>query len=90
MPVRECSVSFTDVHGVTHRVVVTAQTVLEAAALGQRTLKDQGMLDDDTAYEFTVEVVTRTIHKVPGVRLHNWLHSQAKDPKTQALKAGLR
>ena len=90
MAVRECEVSFIDEHGITHRVTVNAQTVLEAAALGKCILQEQGTLDNDTAYELTVEIVTRTIHKVPGVRLHNWLHTQGRDPKTQALKARLR
>jgi hypothetical protein len=69
---------------------VSAQTVLEAAALARRTMIEQGTLDDDTAYELTVQIVTRTVHTVPGVRLNNWLKTQAKDPKTQALKARLR
>ena len=42
-----------------------AQTVLEAAAVCKRPLQEQGILDDDTANEVTVEIVTRTVYKVP-------------------------
>lgn len=52
---------------------VNAQTVLEAAALGKRTLQEQGTLDDDTAYELAVEIVTRTV----AVMMRRFVRSNA-------------
>ena len=69
MPVRECTVSFIDGCGLRHSTTVYAGSVLEAAALGLKQLRETGMLDDDAALELTVELVTRTAHQVPMKRL---------------------
>lgn len=90
MAVRDCKVSFCDVQGVQHCTRVLAETVLEAAALGLNVFREQGVLNDDSVYDLRVEVVTATVHKVPGLKLRAWLDSNSPDPKTAALKARLR
>ena len=90
MPTRRCQVSFTDGRGVSHSTEVLAGSVLEAAADALRQFRGQEMLDDDGVFELCVEVVTRTVHKVPLAKLRAWLDSNSPDPKTQALKARLR
>ena len=65
MPVRECTVSFLDGRGLRHSSTVYAGSVLEAAALGLKQLRETGMLDDGAALELTVELVTRSAHQVP-------------------------
>ena len=80
-PVRDCTVSFMDGRGLRHATTVYAGSVLEAAALGLRQLRDTGMLDDDAALELTVELVTRTAHQVPMNKLRMWLNSAGKDPR---------
>jgi hypothetical protein len=69
---------------------VHASTVLEAAALGVKALRDQERLDDDGVFDIRVEAVTTTVHEVSYARLQAWLNSNAPDPKTQAMKARLK
>jgi hypothetical protein len=88
--VRECTVSFLDGRGLRHSTTVYAGSVLEAAALGLKMLRETGMLDDDAAVELTVETVTRTAHQVPMNKLRTWLDSTGKDPREAAAKARLR
>jgi hypothetical protein len=90
VPVRECTVSFVDGRGLRHSTAVYAGSVLEAAALGLKQLRETGMLDDDAALELTVELVTRSAHQVPMNKLRTWLDSAGKDPREAAMKARLR
>ena len=90
MAVRSCEVSFSDIRGVLHRTQVHAESVLEAAALGLRVFREQGVINDDGVFDLRVELVTRSTHIVPLAKLHAWLESNAADPKTQSLKARLR
>ncbi len=87
--VRKCSVSFKDGRGVVHSTDVLAETVMEAAALGLRSFREQGMLDDDGVFDLRVEVTTITVHSVATTKLRAWLDS-AGDPKPQAVKARVR
>jgi hypothetical protein len=88
--VRECTVSFLDGRGLRHSTTVYAGSVLEAAALGLKQLRETGMLDADAALEITVELVTRSAHQVPMNKLRAWLDSTGKDPREAAMKARLR
>jgi hypothetical protein len=83
-------VSFLDGRGLRHSTTVYASSVLEAAALGLKQLRETGMLDDDAALELTVELVTRTAHQVPMNKLRAWLLSAGKNPRDAALKSRLR
>lgn len=83
-------VSFLDGRGLRHSTTVYAGSVLEAAALGLKQLRETGMLDDDAALELTVELVTRSAHQVPMAKLRAWLDSAGKDPREAATKSKLR
>jgi hypothetical protein len=58
--VRECQVSFFDRRGIRHAVTVQASSVLEAAGLGLKRVREQEMIDDDLGFsDGTVEDCTR-------------------------------
>jgi len=88
--VRECTVSFLDQRGLHHSTIVYASSVLEAAALGLKQLRQIDMIEDNGAVELTVELVTRTVHQVPLSKLRAWLESSGRDPREAAMKAKLK
>ena len=90
MAVRECTVNFLDTRGLRHSTTVYASSVLEAAALGLKQLRQINMIEDDGAVELTVELVTRTVHQVPLGKLRAWLDSSGRDPREAAMKAKLK
>jgi hypothetical protein len=89
--IRECQVSFFDAKGVRHCVNVQASTVLEAAGLGLKRIKEQEMLDDDIGFgEIKVEICTTTIHTVPIHKLRDWRDSNSGSPREMSRKANTR
>lgn len=74
----------------THSVEVHASTVLEAAALGVKTLRETGILDDPNGLQVVVEVQTTTRHTVPFARVQAWLDSSSRSPSEQLIKQRLR
>ena len=90
MALRHCEVSFIDGRGVRHAVEVHANSVLEAAALGVKTIRDMGVLDDDSAFDIVVEIRTTTRHQVAWQRVQAWLDSSSRSPKEKLLKESLR
>jgi hypothetical protein len=90
MAIRECRVSLIDDRGVCHSTTVYANTVLEAAAIGLKQIRETEILDDDNSFlDLTVELTTTTTHRVPLARLKAWLES-AGGPREAARKAKLR
>jgi hypothetical protein len=73
-----------------HATEVFAESVMEAAALGLRCFREQGMFDDAGVFDLRVEVTTTTVHAVPYAKLRAWLNSSGPDPKTQAVKTRVR
>lgn len=91
VPIRECVVSFDDLRGVRHSVRVQASSVLEAAGLGLKRVREQEMLDDDAGFsDITVEVATKTTHMVPIAKLIEWRDSHGKTPREMTRKANTR
>jgi len=91
VPVRECRVSFQDSHGVQHSVTVRASSVLEAAGLGLKHVREQEMLDDDSGFrEITVEICTRTLRTVPMSKLREWRDANGGSPREMSRKANTR
>jgi hypothetical protein len=89
--IRECQVSFFDAKGVRHCVTVEASTVLEAAGLGLKRIREQEMLDDDSGFgEIKVEICTTTIHTVPIHKLRDWRDSNSGSPREMSRKANTR
>jgi hypothetical protein len=91
VPIRDCLVSFSDLRGVRHSVTVQASSVLEAAGLGLKRVREQEILDDDLGFsDITVEVATKTIHVVPLAKLRSWRDTSSGSPKEMARKANTR
>ena len=91
MPIRECLVSFEGPRGVRHSVTVQASSVLEAAGLGLKRVREQEMLDDDGGFgDITVEVCTRTVHTVPIFKLREWRATNSGSPREMSRKANTR
>ena len=82
--------SFLDGCGFRHSTTVYASSVLEAAALGVKQLRETELLDDQSAVDVTVEIIARTTHQVPANKLRAWLASAGKDPPEAAMKTKLR
>jgi hypothetical protein len=93
MPVRLCSVSLTDPGGVRHTVEVSAESLLEAAALGLAALKGDGWVEGPgRAATLEITVMEPTVkHSVPVQRVMRWLDGATISPnemvKKQRLKA---
>jgi hypothetical protein len=91
VPVRECQVSFFDRRGIRHLITVQASSVLEAAGLGLKRVREQEMLDDDLGFsDVTVEVATKTVHVVPINKLIEWRDSHAPSPRELTRKMNTR
>jgi hypothetical protein len=70
--VRECQVSFYDRRGVRHSITVEASSVLEAAGLGLKRVREQNILDDDLGFsDVTVEVATKSVQWCPSTNCLN-------------------
>ena len=61
---------------------------MEAAALGLRSFREQGMLDDDGVFDLRVEVTTKTVHAVPlpKLRASGW----GRTPRTRRRRLSRR
>ena len=90
MGAHRCRVSFDDSQGCRHSTEVFAASLYEAAAMGVKAIRNQGVVNDEAALTITVEIQTATVHQVSWQRLQNWLHSASPNPAEQALKARLR
>jgi hypothetical protein len=89
--IRECRVSFSDHKGVDHSVTVQASSVLEAAGLGLKRIREQEMLDSDEGFgDIKVEICTTTIHTVPVCRLREWRDQSSGSPREMSRKANTR
>ena len=89
--IRECQVSFSDAKGVRHCVMVEASTVLEAAGLGLKRIREQDMLDDESGFgDIKVEICTTTVHTVPSHKLRDRRDSNSGSPREMSRKANTR
>ena len=83
--------SFQDSHGVQHSVTVHASSVLEAAGLGLKHVREQEMPDDEGGFrEITVEIFTRTLHTVPLRKLREWRDANGGSPREMARRVNTR
>jgi len=90
MGAHRCKVSFDDSQGCRHSTEVFAASVYEAAAMGVKAIRNQGVVNDEAALTITVEVQTTTVHQLTWTKLQHWLNSNSPSPQEQALKARLR
>ena len=56
MGTHRCRVSFEDSQGCRHSTEIFAGSVYEAAALGVKAIRNQGVINDESAFTITVEV----------------------------------
>ena len=82
--------SFDDSQGCRHSTEVFAASVYEAAAMGVKAIRNQGVVNDEAALTITVEIQTTTVHHLTWTKLQHWLNSASPNPAEQALKARLR
>ena len=87
---RVCQVSFQDPHGMRHSVEVTATSLYEAAVLAIKAFQDSDLSDaarpgTRTTLKVTLRRDTES-HEANVGEVEQWLSSQGKTPKEQALK----
>lgn len=91
---RSCIVSFSDSEGIRHSVVVTADTLYAAVALGVRAFREQGLLAEchvGTATEISVEVrAPSERHTISLGRLERWIEDAGRGPKERLAKERVR
>ncbi len=91
MPIRDCLVSFDGARGVRHSTTVQASSVLEAAGLGLKRVREQEMLDSDAGFgDITVEICTKTVHTGPIHKLRQWRDTNGATPREMSRKANTR
>lgn len=72
-------------------ITVEASSVLEAAGLGLKRVREQEMIDDDLGFsDATVEVATKTVHVVPINKLIQWRDSHSPSPRELTRKMNTR
>ena len=90
--VRACTVSFTGPSGIRYSVVVTAESVYEAAALGVSVLKKSGWVEA-VAPGTEIEVQVRepaTSHRLTIQQMHRWCDGVAVSPDETLRKRRLK
>ena len=92
MPVRPCTVSFTDQHGIRHSVEVEAGSLYEAAVYGVcRLAADPWLERIGPATVLDVEVrEPATKHAVSLQQIERWLTSANASPMEASRKAKLK
>ena len=90
--IRRCSVSVTDVDGVTHTAQVQGSSVYEVAAAALAQFRGDGWVDTlPSTAVLQVEVhVFPTIHHVPLKALQRWANGPSVSPTVALLKRPLR
>lgn len=90
MPIRTCTVSFTDSEGLRHSVDVQAETLYEAAALAVRTFQEH-QCGPGPATHLDVEARAPSVkHSLTVGKVRDWLESSAKSPRDKLLKERLK
>jgi hypothetical protein len=90
VPIRTCTVSFTDGEGLRHSVKVQAATLYEAAALAIRTFREHGC-PPGSASKIDVEARSPSVrHTVSMAKIQDWLESSAKSPAEKVTKDRLK
>jgi hypothetical protein len=89
---RTCTVSFTGPSGVRHSVVVTAESIYEAAALGVSALKNSGWADAIApGTELDVQVrEPATCHRLTVHQIRRWCDGVAVSPDETLKKRRLK
>lgn len=90
VPIRICTVSFTDHEGIRHSVNVQAETLYEAVALAMAAFGEHHCLPGPAS---TMEVEARrpgVTHTVSMAKVRDWLGAAAKSPREKIMKERLK
>jgi hypothetical protein len=92
MASRVCTVSVTDAAGVRHAVEVSAESLLEAAALGLAAMKHAEWVEGDGPGATLEVCVTPPVvrHSVSVQRVMRWLDGVTASPKDRVKKEKLK
>lgn len=90
MPVRTCTVSFTDTDGFRHSVNVQAETLYEAVALAVRAVREHDFAPG-AASPLEIEARAPSVtHTVTIAKVRSWPESTARSPKDKVMKERLK
>ena len=84
-----CIVSYVDLDGVRHSVEIEAESLYEAAVLGLCAFHKHN-LEPAQLTQLEVQVVSSVTHRLPVIKVRDWLQRGVKTPKEAALKERLR
>ena len=90
VPVRACTVSFTDHEGIRHAVTVQAETLYEAVVLAVRAFREHDCVPGPAS---TMEVEARSpavTHTVRLAKVHDWLNGACRSPNEKLVKERLK
>lgn len=93
MGLRNCTVSYCNLKGVTHVIEVTADSLYEAVAQSLRVFRESDWIDEVGGGQTTISVVVRqpeVEHKVRIQEFERWLETQGRTPAEVSLKGRLR
>jgi hypothetical protein len=94
VPACPCTVSFTNVSGITHSVEVSAESLMDAIALGLRDLRASGltpvMPGPATSIRVAVKAAAVAEHSMTFRRFSGWLEASARSPRERLLEDRLR
>ena len=80
MPVRSCTVAYTDAEGVRHSVNVQAETLYEAVVLAVRAFREHDC-EPGSGSQLEVEAKSPSVtHTVSMRKVKEWLNGRAKSP----------
>lgn len=90
MPIRTCTVSFTDIDGLRHSVDVQASSLYEAVALAISSFREHDCAPGPVS-QLEVEARSPGVkHSVSMGKVRDWLESSAKSPSDRLLKEKLK
>ena len=90
MPVRACTVSFTDSEGLRHSVNVQAETLYEAVVLAARAFREHNCAPGVGSH-LEVEAKSPSVtHTVRMGKVQEWLNGGAKSPREKITKERLK
>jgi hypothetical protein len=90
VPVRTCTVAFTDPEGLRHAVTVQAETLYEAVVLAVRAFREHDCAPG-LASHLEVEARSPSVtHTVSMRKVREWLDGGAKSPSEKVTKERLK
>ena len=90
VPVRSCTVAFTDAEGLHHSVNVQAETLYEAVVLAVSAFREHDC-EPGSGSQLEVEAKSPSVtHTVSMRKVREWLNGGAKSPNEKVMKERLK